>query len=379
MAELPPSGALPRFAVAARFFDGVSAGERLVRAEADEASGLLRIVEEGSGALLQAWPLAELRTVRDPGFGDGIVFFRDGHDEARLNVQSAEDAAALAALAPNLRRVRVAKGTWRRVVLWSAGSAGALALLLLVILPGLAENLAGLVPPKREEAMGRQVVAQMERVLGSHQGSGVCRDPAGLRALQKMSDRLTAGLDLPYPLKLQVLRHPMVNAFATPGGHVVIVSGLLEAADSPEEVAGVLAHEIGHVANRDPLRIALRTAGSAGILSMVFGDFAGGTVVVLLSEQLMRASYTRKAEAAADDFAFALLEEAGLPSEGVAVFFDKLKDRHGDVDGVSEYLSSHPNLASRAAAARRAETQGGGGFTPVLSAAEWQDLQGICR
>ncbi len=373
---VPP---LPAFAVAARYFDGVSAGATVVRGVAEQLKGRLQIFDEESGRLLAEWPLEELRVIRDPGFGDGIVFFREGHDEARLNVASAQDAAALEAVAPNLRKVSVAKGTYRKVLIWSGGAVAALLLILFVILPTLSDTLAGMISPEQEETIGRTVVGQMEGMLGSHDGSGFCTGAAGQAALEKMGERLSAHIELPYPLKLKVIRHPMVNAFAAPGGHVVVVSGLLDKADSPEEVAGVLAHEIGHVYNRDPLRITLRTAGSAGILSMILGDFAGGALVLLVSQQLMQASFSREAEAGADVFAFEALREAGLPTEGIARFFEKLRDQYGDSEGAMEYLASHPNLASRAIAAREAESQAQGDFEPVLTEAEWDALKAICK
>ena len=65
-----------------------------------------------------------------------------------------------------------------------------------------------------------------------------------------MVARLDADARLPYPLRVSVLDHGMANALAVPGGRILIFRGLLEAADNPEEVAGVLAHEIGHVAAR---------------------------------------------------------------------------------------------------------------------------------
>ena len=374
-----PTPPIPAFAIAARFFDGQSAGETVVRGVADQLKGRLQIFDEESGRLLAEWPLEEIRMIRDPGFGDGIVFFREGHDEARLNVGSAEDAAALGGVTPNHRKVKVAKGTARKVLFWTGGAVAALLLILFVILPTLSDTLAGMISPEQEEQIGLTVVGQMEGMLGSRNGSGFCTEEAGQAALEKMGGRLTAHIELPYPLKLKVIRHPMINAFAAPGGHVVIVSGLLDKAYSAEEVAGVLAHEIGHVYNRDPLRITMRTAGSAGILSMILGDFAGGALVLAISQQLMQASFSREAEAAADVFAFEALEQSGLPTEGIARFFEKLRDRYGDSEGAMEYLASHPNLASRALAARAAETRTRGDFEPVLTDAEWDALKAICK
>lgn len=370
---------LSEVAVSARYFDGDSAGEIAVRAVGDAASGSLGIFAADDARMLAQWPLDELRVVRDAGFGDGIVFYRVGEGAARLNIRSEADAAALAAIAPNLRKTAVPRGTIGKVLGWTAGAVAALLLILFVILPTLADTLAGVINPQQEEAIGETVVGQMERMLGSYDGSGYCTGESGQAALEKMAARLTSGVDLPYPLKLRVIRHPMVNAFAAPGGHVVIVSGLLDKAETPEEVAGVLAHEIGHVHNRDPLRITLRTAGSAGILSMIIGDFAGGALALILAEQLMQASFTREAEAGADGFAFGALKDAGLPTEDTARFFEKLRARYGDAEGVAAYLASHPNLAGRARAARAAETRGDGAFEPVLGAADWRALRNICR
>ena len=84
-----------------------------------------------------------------------------------------------------------------------------------------------------------------------------------------------------------------------PGGRLVFFRGLLEEAENPDEVAAVLAHEIGHVVYRDPTRDALRSAGSLGVLGLLFGDFAGGTVALFIANQLINASYSQAAEARA--------------------------------------------------------------------------------
>ncbi|MBA4351411.1 MAG: peptidase M48, partial [Rhodobacter sp.] len=155
-------------------------------------------------------------------------------------------------------------------------------------------------------------------------------------------------------------------------GQVVIIRGLLDEAETAEEVAGVLAHEIGHVEARDPTRLAFRQAGSAGILALVLGDVTGGTVIGLLGDHMLSASYTREAEAAADAFAFALLQRTGIGTEGLAAFFERIEGMGVDVP---EILSTHPASGNRAEAAREA---GGAAAQPVLSDAEWQALKGIC-
>ncbi|WP_116084977.1 M48 family metallopeptidase [Tropicimonas sp. IMCC34011] len=362
--------------VPALFHDGRTAGERAVRAVADAGSGRMTILAE-SGAPLAIWPLKDVRQVRDPGSKGHGVFHLSGTDEARLVVEAARDVAALAALCPNRKASATPPGTARRILVRGVAAIGAILLILFVILPRLSDTIARMIPPDREEQIGTTVVAQVERAFGARGEDAMCSTAEGDAALQKMRDRLIADLDVPYDVKIRVLDSGMVNAFAAPGGHVVIFSALIYAAESPEEVAGILAHELGHVASRDPLRLTLRAAGSAGILSLVIGDFAGGAAAAVIAEQVASAAYTREAEAAADRFAFDMLAAAELPSEAIAQFFDRLREEHGDMGGVLEYVASHPSLAGRAEAARSAETQGDA-FAPVLSEEEWQSLRAIC-
>ena len=158
----------------------------------------------------------------------------------------------------------------------------------------------------------------------------------------------------------------------------MVFEGLLQAAKSPEEVAGVIGHELGHVVHRDPLRLALRSAGTVGIVGMVLGDFTGGTLAVVLAEQLISASYAQDAEAATDAFGFKLLADSGLPSSALGGFFDRIAELVGRSDGPMSHLASHPDIRARADAARAADRMKGV-FTPILSTTQWQDLRDICR
>jgi predicted Zn-dependent protease len=236
-----------------------------------------------------------------------------------------------------------------------------------------------MIPVEKEIALGRASLKQIEQLLGYGEDKSLtCTGVKGQLALDKMTARLTAHFDSPYPLDIKVFNDEMPNAFAVPGGHIVLFDGLLKMADSPEEVAAVLGHEIGHVINRDPTRLTLRSAGSVGILGMVFGDFAGGAVALIVAERLIAADYSREAEADADSFAHNLLQDAKLPSAPMARFFEKLKDKYGDGPKLLSHIASHPDLQGRADAANNADVIGEGSFDAVLSASEWKDLQGMC-
>jgi beta-barrel assembly-enhancing protease len=293
-------------------------------------------------------------------------------DPARLVLQPGPIADWVRQTAPALQRRDVRAGTWSRVIWRTSAAIAALGTIIFVILPRLSDTLADRMPIEREVAFGQLVIANMESALGGEDGSLSCNDPAGLAALDRLRTRLTEGQGLRYDLSIRVFDHPMVNAFAAPGGQLVILRGLLDEAGSPAEVAGVLAHEIGHVESRDPTRLAFRSVGSAGILSLVLGDATGGTLIAIVGDQMLSARYTREAEAAADTFAHRLLADTGIGTAGMAAFFDRID---GEGLDLPEYLSTHPATTGRADAARAADQ---GALTPVMSDAQWRALQGIC-
>ncbi|WP_306155621.1 M48 family metallopeptidase [Roseovarius sp. MMSF_3281] len=369
--------------VTGSFFDGQHAGRHRVEVTLDEAAGELIVTGPSLPEALH-WPCARLRALEDlaRGYSLTLTLHAETEDEAprdpaRLTINEPAMVARIRELCPDLHKRDLHRGTWRKIWTRGAMAVGAVVLMLFVILPRMADTLATIIPVEREIAFGKSVIAQMERALGAADlGDLRCRGEAGQAALDRMVARLSEGQDLQYDLEVRVFDDGMVNAFAAPGGQIVIMRGLLEDASGPDAVAAVLAHEIGHVEARDATRIALRAAGSAGLLSMVLGDFTGGTIAVVLGERIMQASYTREAEAAADVFALDMLNAAGVDSSGMAEFFDYIGELQGEFQ-IPEYLSTHPASEARAERARD-NAEGQEGTTPVLGEAAWQALKGIC-
>lgn len=376
----------PTGPVSAAFYDGLTARRHSVKiAPATDGLSLAILFDDGVTPPL-AWRFDHLRALADQGEKSTLTLTvlaetedETPRDPARLVVADPAAVAWLRRTRPSLMRRDVRRGTLRKVATWLGAATAAVLLMLFIILPRLADFLALRLPLDSEIAMGKTAMGQMERLLGAERiGASRCDNPAGLAALETMKRRLIGDRQLDYDLGLTVFRNDMVNAFAVPGGQIVIVSGLLDGAESADAVAAVLAHEIGHVVARDPVRLTLRAAGSAGILSLVLGDVSGGTALALVGDHLMQASYTREAETDADAFAIALLNEAGISTDGMASFFDQIMQMSADIP---EYLSTHPQSAGRkerAEANAARQTAAGQGTTPVLSDAEWQALQAIC-
>ncbi|SMH48447.1 M48 family metallopeptidase [Maritimibacter sp. HL-12] len=328
------------------------------------------------------WMADELREVPDQADSAGLVLAPAGDMLHRLHVGTGEIARLIRLNAPALRR-RPPVENKGKIAAWAAGAIASVSLIIFVLVPVMANQLALLLPPAGERALGDATFEQVRTALGDADFLPVelCETPEGLAALTKMEARLDVGPDLPYPVTVAVLDHDLVNAFALPGGRVILFRGLIEAAENPEEVAAILAHEIGHVVNRDPTRDALRLAGSIGVLGLIFGDFAGGTVMLLLANQLINAKYSQAAEIGADDYAHAVLTEAGLPPAALGTFFERLRAEHGDEAGWAAHFSTHPRMVERVDAALEAQARAeaaGGAAVPALSASEWRDLRSIC-
>lgn len=368
--EFPASG------VAGIFTDGATA--KVWQVDVHVHGSDLFIVH--ADKVLQQWPLTDLRERRDQPRDDIMVLSRLRDGLARLTLNDRSAVQAIRHACRDLNKSDVDYGQLRKIGLWAGGAIGSVVLIVFVIVPALAGQLAVLIPPEREQALGEASIEQIQWALGlfGQEPARFCDQPQGVAALDRMMQRLNDHYQAPYPVRVRVIDHAMENAFAVPGGQIVVFKGLLQGAESPEEVAGVIGHELGHVVHRDPLRLALRSAGTVGILGMVLGDFSGGTLALILSEQLISASYAQSAEAAADDFSFDLLASSKLPSAPLAGFFDRLSTIVGDYEGPLSHLASHPQLKLRADAARAADTMGAD-FVAVLSDVEWQALRDICR
>ncbi|HBS04709.1 MAG TPA: hypothetical protein DEA96_07085, partial [Leptospiraceae bacterium] len=131
----------------------------------------------------------------------------------------------------------------------------------------------------------------------------------------------------PFPFKFQVVHHQDVNAFAIPGGSIFIHSALLQKADSAEEVAGVLAHEMAHVIHRHGTQLLVRRIGLYVLIGAMFGDTQG--LIAALADQggfLLSQKFSRDFERQADETGFNLLVKADIDPRGMLSFFRRIKE-----------------------------------------------------
>ncbi|MBL8566943.1 MAG: M48 family metallopeptidase [Hyphomicrobiaceae bacterium] len=356
----------PRFD--GRFSDGQTAAAHNVRVAFHERG--LVILRDGEEQLI--WPYGALATAEPLSTHavDALVSYRY-QPGASLFVPSGGFARRLAELAPHLTTSaarRRAATPW----LWAAAGVVVIGIAISAMQLSPARTIASMMPDNVRNALGERTIRAMT------EGRKVCETPAGLRAVDTLSHRLTGAVPTGNRFQITVVDWGLVNAFATPGNRIVLTRGLIAKAGGPDEVAGVLAHEMGHGIELHPETGIVRSIGLAAAVELMLG---GGGTVGNLGAMLLQLSYSRQAEREADERALDMLRGAGISANGIADFFRRIEglsagSNEGDGGGgVTGMLSTHPATADRLrriAAAPRYPS------TPALSPADWQAMKTMC-
>jgi predicted Zn-dependent protease len=350
--------------------DGRSAGAKPVEVSLG-ASGLEFHVAEGTP--VGAWPYAQLRS--------GVPL-RAKTADVLLSLQPdgsqtlfVADPAFAGLLLGRVPALSTARQRWRGLKPGLAVVSAVLAVTLGVRIFELdpAHTAAQSMPQKSREAMGRNFIAALAK---NHKP---CETPASRAALDRLTQRLTvAASSNPMQVRVMLLDWGLVNAFAAPGGQIVLTRGLVQTAGSPDEVAGVLAHELGHALELHPETGIVRAMGLAAAAQLIFAGSAG--TVSNLGMVLTQLRYTRIAEREADSHAVRMLKGAGISSKGFGDFFERLEGKRPATDtGKSipglDLIRSHPATAERIAMVR---AQPSYPATPALSAEDWKALREAC-
>lgn len=219
---------------------------------------------------------------------------------------------------------------------------------VLKLLGAIAEQLVDFVPTEVDVALGEQNWQELAPLEAQ------CTDPGPLAYVEALSQPLIDALpedEREFEFRFVVVESEEINAFALPGGFVTVNMGLLEAAESGEEVAAVIGHEMTHVTHRHGMRAVLRRVGGMTLVAMIFG----GTdleAVAFAAEGLANQSHSRDQERDADEGGRTMLMAAGVDPTGMATFFERLEALQGELPGAAILLSTHPNPGERAETTR---------------------------
>ncbi|MEQ1715330.1 MAG: M48 family metallopeptidase [Hyphomicrobium sp.] len=389
--DTPPAN-IPVGAHYGRLSDGKTAGARDCSVRLDLA-GLEVTPSDGSRHF--RWPFESLRagepvrahsidvllsSTADPGvtlFVPGVDFVKD-----------------LANRAPHLT-TRAER--WRHARPWIIGAAAIIGAIALVNAAGWSpmRTLAGFLPDSWRDRLGAAAIGSMT------ENKKRCSAPAGLAALEKLTARLSTAAGSAQKFRIVVIDWDLLNAFAVPGNQIVMTKGLIEKAESADEVAGVLAHEMGHGIEMHPETGIIRAVGLSAAVELMMGG-SGGTLANM-GLMLAQLGYNRAAEREADGHALELLRKVEISQQGLAAFFRRvIKEEEGDDADESanpktgettagkaetattntattsrafDMLRTHPPTTERADMIRRT---GSYAATPALDPGGWQALKSIC-
>jgi Zn-dependent protease with chaperone function len=362
----------------ATYFDGRISTRRAVQVLLTAAT--LQF-EDADGRLLGDWPYAEIEALNAPR----SVLRLGRRKNARLERLEIRDEALAAAIDARASRIDRSGGIERRqqvaVIGWSLLATMSLVLIAWVGVPAAAARLTPYVPAALERKLGDAIDVKVRAGLEGRQAGaalecGLGADKARARAaLGAMRQKLEHAAALDVPLTLTVVHRPESNAFALPGGHVYVFEGLIDKSATADELAGVLAHEIGHVAHRDGTRAVLQQAGLSFLFGMLLGDFGGGGAVVITARTVLQSSYSREQETAADAYGVALMQKAGGNPRALGAILDKIG---GATEPGMKILRDHPETAARIAALNRL-APADSAHPALLPAADWAALRAICK
>lgn len=316
-------------------------------------SGALRVSTPGAQTIEFQ---AEALEIAAAGFNDaGLRISWEGSDgDYAFTIESEIERSACSASAPPAVNVRLAAAFGQRSRLERHFRLGWLLLALILTMPligisafllnadRVADWAVGRISPRHEARLGDLVLAQTRLQMKI-----IDRGPA-VDVVSSIGSKLTAGS--PHSYRWFVADRPEVNAFAAPGGVVVVFSGLIRSAGSAEEIAGVLAHEVAHAELRHSLRGMIKSLGLRALVALVTGDTSGGAFADAAT-RLTELRFSREAEREADDEGLRRLVAARIDPNGMLRFYEKLAGEKRLAPPA--ILSTHPASGERLLRLRR--------------------------
>lgn len=232
-------------------------------------------------------------------------------------------------------------------------------------------NGASAISFENEEKLGKILAEELEKAPHIK----ICSNPALDSAVGIIKSRLVANIGLTeYDFHIKVIENNTINAFTIPGGNLYIYSGLIEFCETPEELAAVLAHEMGHAEKRHVVSKLIKELG----ISILFSVTGGGDAVMIseIGRTALSTVFDRGQEKEADDFSFSLMEKSKLNPKSMSSFMRRLREKNAAIEKYSdnmEWLMTHPNINSRIKAALEYKTAPGFIAQPFLM--DWKRVK----
>jgi len=357
------------------YLDGKTAGKKPAAVELTNDSLMIRT----AGGINLVWPYHEIRQAQGFYGREPVRLEHGGKMPEVLIIDDPEFLNSLHELSPDITRHfhnPTTRSLRRRLTVYAAaGILGAGFCLYFWGIPFAAALVAPRIPMEWERNLGQSTLS----ALAPEEAR--CKDAELNETISRITEVLTAGTPAAYPFRVYVVESDMVNAVALPGGNIIIFSGLLERTGSPEELAGVIAHEIQHITKRHALKRIIEDSSTGLMISAVTGDVTGAMVYgVKIAHMLARLRYSRQDEEEADREGMRMILSAGVDPGGMIRFFETIEDEN-TAPGILQYVSTHPDMRQRTLKLRQLADSGDkpfGKYRPLPKREEWDRLRKSC-
>ena len=217
-----------------------------------------------------------------------------------------------------------------------------------------------------EEKLGKLV---WESIKGQNE---ICQDSLIVTEVENIANKITSSNNIDFSkLKIHILQQDEINAFALPDNHLVILTGLLEFADKPEEIAGVIAHELVHLEKNHVMKKLVKEIGVSLLLGATTGNSGIGTISEV-ARMLSSSFYDRKLETEADLIGVEYLENAGIDPHPLADFMYKMSLENPDIPNAFFWISSHPDSKERSQEISSYISTDSSSYTPLMDSIQWK-------
>ena len=391
------TGSADALCAKAVFYDGVNAVSRAVGIKIQRGEP----VGAGPGEKSSPPPaMTQFVEIFDPTFARKIKSWDVAHlceapsrpSELRLALRGKTLGARLVIADPNMARTvrrqlpvlmmhrRLRRRRRFRNIAFASLALGAFVATFVFGIPAWSERIVGLIPPEVDTQLEENSVGQIDNAIAIGRVQLCDPDPNSVanRAMARFVGLAMQGSALPYPAKVQVLKSVRPNAFAFPGGRIFYTSALLNQTRSPDEFAGVMAHEIGHIVYRHGMQKTVFSVGSGLLVGLVLGDMTSLSGAAVLGTRIINSSFSRDAERQADQYVSRVAARVGFDSAALVGLLDRIARKYAGNRAVA-LLDTHPLNAERRAALESSRNSVKDRVVkPGFSKQEWRAISSMC-
>ncbi len=324
-----------------QFYQGVKPVAQRVEVHLEEATLRLSFTDSGSRADT-IWIVNQINPDQTAHDGRLILSYGRPKPDQYLELMDENALQVLSQRYPWVKWTRETKGANKRALV-VIGSAFLLGIVLLAIgyfffVPRLADRVASGVPKEWETDLASKMKGELIRNELVDSAKSVLLD-SFFGAMQ---------IKTAYDIRFYFLKDSVVNAFAIPGGSIVVYQGLFDRIENYESLAGLIGHEFTHVEKRHSLKSMFRSVSTYMILALVFGDLTGISGVLLENaNSIQNLNYSRSFEQEADAEAVRILQERRISLDGMLHLFEVFLKEGSQGVKLPEFLSTHPVTTSR--------------------------------